>query len=78
MYQLSGKDYLDIFKEKGLDRTPEIKSYEEQIRVLNSLAEHYQSLGNTEKYELCINEAETHKWFAIGEAEKNKRAKIEN
>lgn len=78
MTRLSGREYLAIFKDEGLERTAEIRSYEQEIKVLEELANHYKSEGNQEKYETCITEAEAHKWFAIGEAEKNKRAKIEN
>ena len=78
MIRLSGREYLAIFKDEGLERTAEIRSYEQEIKVLEDLAKHYKAEGNQEKYETCITEAEAHKWFAIGVAEENKRAKIEN
>ncbi|MDV4829827.1 hypothetical protein NNG48_06930 [Enterococcus faecium] len=69
---MSGKEYVAILKENGLDRSPTVRLLEEQIAVLNRHVEEAMKRGDLKTATELQELAEATKWECIGLAEVEK------
>lgn len=69
---MSGKEFIEIFKENGLARSPTVRILEEQIVILNKHADEAVARGDLKAADELHRLAEETKWHAIDLAEVEK------
>lgn len=74
VYKMSGKEFVEIFKELDLQRSPTVKTLEEQISTLQKFADDAFAKGDLKRSEELQRMAEETKWVAIDLAESEKEA----
>lgn len=69
---MTNKEYLEIFKEAGLIRSPIVRFLEQQIQILTRLQASFLKHGDLENAEIARHAAEQAKWETIELAEHEK------
>ncbi|MGG5331646.1 hypothetical protein [Enterococcus sp. AZ163] len=69
---MTNKEYLEIFKEAGLIRSPIVRFLEQQIQTLARLQASFLEHGDEENAEIARHTAEKAKWETIEIAEYEK------
>ncbi|EMF0057840.1 MAG: hypothetical protein SPG88_06790 [Enterococcus hirae] len=75
---MSNEEYLRIFKSNQLIRSPVVRIFEEQIRILAYLSKKFSESNDFELAKYCTSKAEEVKWEAISFAEYEKSHGIIN
>lgn len=69
---MTNKEYLEIFKEAGLIRSPIVRFLEQQIQTLTRLQDSFSEHGDNDNAEIARHAAEKAKWETIEIAEYEK------
>lgn len=69
---MTNKEYLEIFRELGLIRSPIVRFLEQQIQTLSRLQASFSECGDVENAEIARHAAEKTKWETIEIAEYEK------
>ncbi|WP_281738326.1 hypothetical protein [Enterococcus dispar] len=74
MRPLTSKEYLAIFFEEGLERSPQVRYYEGLVKLFQKKSDELSQQGDSEAYKYLML-AEDAKWIAIMIAEDEKKAR---